>query len=378
VLEARPGEGVCVPALHLPAGTAFVRLQVYSPAAQRPALHVSLRVAGREDDRLDARAGGGRPRTRDECRLRDPAERRAAGVARRAPLSDRRRPRARRRNAALQAGRQRADARRHARRGRASRSGICRAPGGAAATSRARAASSTVRRCFAPAPSARGHTRCCCSSCSRRSRCSRCAAWRWRSPGAGGGWPRGLFAIAAINACCWALITPVFQGPDEVDHFAYTQALVERGQKPTDDPRAPVLRWSSAENLALETTSFLTDHQVGDTRAPWLTAQVREYERRRGSRADEHDRRRRLHDLGRARADLLPRARARVRRRERRLDLLAADADAVHLGADRRARRAVHVSARTRARAAPPVARRARGAARRLRADVRLHLGDRQ
>jgi predicted membrane-bound mannosyltransferase len=99
-----------------------------------------------------------------------------------------------------------------------------------------------------------------------------------------------LFAVAALNACCWALITPVFQGPDEVDHFAYTQSLVERGEKPVNDPQAPVLRWSSAERLALEGTSFLTDHQVGDTRAPWLAAQVREYEaqvrRLRPSRSD--------------------------------------------------------------------------------------------
>ncbi|HWF33209.1 MAG TPA: glycosyltransferase family 39 protein [Solirubrobacteraceae bacterium] len=88
---------------------------------------------------------------------------------------------------------------------------------------------------------------------------------------------RWLFAIAALNACCWALITPAFQGPDEVDHFAYVQSLAERGEKPSDDPASPLLRWSSAENLVLEDTSFLTDHQVGDTRAPWLAVQQREY-----------------------------------------------------------------------------------------------------
>lgn len=86
-----------------------------------------------------------------------------------------------------------------------------------------------------------------------------------------------LFAIAALNACCWALITPVFQGPDEVDHYAYAQSLVERGEKPSANPFAPLPRWSSAESLALEDTSFLTDHQVGDTRAPWLSEQARAY-----------------------------------------------------------------------------------------------------
>jgi Predicted membrane protein (DUF2142) len=78
-----------------------------------------------------------------------------------------------------------------------------------------------------------------------------------------------LFAIAALNFACWALITPPFQAPDEVDHFAYTQSLVERGQAPSQSPAAPLARWSSAETLALEDESFFSDHQVGDTRAPW-------------------------------------------------------------------------------------------------------------
>jgi hypothetical protein len=86
-----------------------------------------------------------------------------------------------------------------------------------------------------------------------------------------------LFAIAAVNACCWALITPVFQGPDEIDHFAYVQSLVERGEGPSHAPGSPLQRWSAAENLALKDTSFLTDHQVGDTRPPWLSFAQRDY-----------------------------------------------------------------------------------------------------
>lgn len=78
-----------------------------------------------------------------------------------------------------------------------------------------------------------------------------------------------LFTIAALNFACWVLITPPFQAPDEVDHFAYTQSLVERGQAPSHSPTAPLARWSSAETLALEDGSFFSDHQVGDTRAPW-------------------------------------------------------------------------------------------------------------
>jgi hypothetical protein len=87
-----------------------------------------------------------------------------------------------------------------------------------------------------------------------------------------------LYVIAAVNACCWALITPVFQGPDEVDHFAYTQSLVERGEGPSHDPSSPLQRWSGAENRALEDLSFFTDHQVGDTKAPWLASQPVHYQ----------------------------------------------------------------------------------------------------
>jgi hypothetical protein len=87
-----------------------------------------------------------------------------------------------------------------------------------------------------------------------------------------------VFVIAAVNAACWALITPVFQGPDEVDHFAYTQSLVERGEGPSHDPSSPLQRWSGAENRALEDMSFFTDHQAGDTKVPWLASQQRHYE----------------------------------------------------------------------------------------------------
>ena len=86
-----------------------------------------------------------------------------------------------------------------------------------------------------------------------------------------------LFAIAALNFACWALITPPFQAPDEVDHFAYTQSLVQRGEAPSRNPGSPLARWSSAETLALEDESFFSDHQVGDTRAPWTSRQQDEY-----------------------------------------------------------------------------------------------------
>jgi hypothetical protein len=86
-----------------------------------------------------------------------------------------------------------------------------------------------------------------------------------------------LFAIAAANFVCWALITPPFQAPDEEDHFAYTQSLVERVQAPSRNPASSLRRWSSAETLALEGISFFTDHRSADTRPPWLSLQERYY-----------------------------------------------------------------------------------------------------
>jgi hypothetical protein len=89
-----------------------------------------------------------------------------------------------------------------------------------------------------------------------------------------------LFAIAAVNFACWAFITPLFQSPDEIDHFAYTQSLVERGAAPARNPSSPLKRWSSAEQLLLNNISFFSDRQVGDTRAPWTERQQDAYRRR--------------------------------------------------------------------------------------------------
>jgi hypothetical protein len=99
-----------------------------------------------------------------------------------------------------------------------------------------------------------------------------------------------LYILALVNAVAWSLITPAFQGPDEVDHFAYVQSLAERGLKPTAYPTAPALRWSTAEQDALLGTGMLTDHQSSDSRAPGLTADRSAYQRlveRTHPRADD-------------------------------------------------------------------------------------------
>jgi hypothetical protein len=42
----------------------------------------------------------------------------------------------------------------------------------------------------------------------------------------------GCALVAFLNAACWSLVTPPLQVPDEPDHVAYVQALVETGRLP--------------------------------------------------------------------------------------------------------------------------------------------------
>ncbi len=98
-----------------------------------------------------------------------------------------------------------------------------------------------------------------------------------------------VFAIAVINACCWALITPMFFAPDEVDHFAYTQSLVERGVGPDRNPGSALGRWSSAESIALEGENFFVDHQVGDGKLPWLASDEQLWQRRSSAQPPQNN-----------------------------------------------------------------------------------------
>jgi hypothetical protein len=276
VVQAAPGSPVCAPELRLPAGTSVVRLQVLSASDPRPALHLTLRAGGRTTSSSLAplAAPAGHPTNTDFQIPQTPA----APAAQPASLC-------------LSAD------------GPVQVGGTpLTATGSASPTHDGAAIPARLGIWYLPREGARS------SYVQRIGKIfQRAALFR---PGIVGAWTYPLllflvlpalallalrclalavaggarrialwlFAIAALNACCWALITPVFQGPDEVDHFAYAQSLVERGEKPVNDPHSAQLRWSSAEYLALEETDFLTDHQVGDTRAPWLSAQEHAYE----------------------------------------------------------------------------------------------------
>ena len=243
-----------------------------------------------------------------------------------------------------------ADDRRHGRRRRALAVWyLPRAGPRAAATCSASRRSSIAPRCFARASSARGCTRLLLLLVlPALALLARALPGAGASPGGTRRVATALFAIAALNALL--LGADHARLPGSRRGRPLRLHAVARGTRRETDQRSagsPLLRWSSAENLALEDTSFLTDHQVGDTRAAVAVARRSAHTRRRcgalhPSRSDgggyttsaAHGP---LYYLALAPAYLATQS---------RLGLLAADADAHRLGADRRAGRAVHVPAR--------------------------------
>lgn len=272
---ASAGVPICVPGLELPAQTAFVRLRVKTPTHARPPMRLVLRVGARTIDSAlpPLQAPANRITNVDFAIPRTP-EHPAASAASLCvtadgpvqwagtPLSEPGESPPTRQGVAL-----------------AARLAIWYLPRAGARQSYLQRAGAIFRRAALFRPGIVGAwtyplllfvllpalallaVRCLALAVAGRGR--RLAPW--------------LFAIAALNACCWALVTPAFQGPDEVDHFAYVQSLVERGEGPSHDPASPLQRWSGAENHALEAIDFSTDHQVGDSHPPWLAARQREY-----------------------------------------------------------------------------------------------------
>jgi 4-amino-4-deoxy-L-arabinose transferase-like glycosyltransferase len=60
-------------------------------------------------------------------------------------------------------------------------------------------------------------------------------------------------AVAALNLVAWSLLTPPFQVPDEIAHFAYVQRLAETGRPPVS---RSTTRYSPEEQAALERLYF--------------------------------------------------------------------------------------------------------------------------
>jgi hypothetical protein len=79
-----------------------------------------------------------------------------------------------------------------------------------------------------------------------------------------------VFAIGFALIACWALVTPPFESPDESEHFAYTQYLVETGKAVdvTSTPQRPT-PWSTQEAWAIDQTRELSTIERADVKAPW-------------------------------------------------------------------------------------------------------------
>lgn len=78
-------------------------------------------------------------------------------------------------------------------------------------------------------------------------------------------------AIAFANAALWSIVTPAFQGPDEPEHFAFTQTLAATGEVPDKQPSE---RPPFATSLVVALDGVRAYSQVGlvGVRPPWLQA----------------------------------------------------------------------------------------------------------
>lgn len=83
-------------------------------------------------------------------------------------------------------------------------------------------------------------------------------------------------AIAFANAAFWAILTPAFEGPDEPEHFAFTQTLAETGKVPDKEP-GERFAFSSRAVVALDAVRTYSRVGLTDVRPPWLEADERRW-----------------------------------------------------------------------------------------------------
>jgi 4-amino-4-deoxy-L-arabinose transferase-like glycosyltransferase len=80
--------------------------------------------------------------------------------------------------------------------------------------------------------------------------------------------------LACLNAICWSLITPPFQGLDEPDHFAYVQELYETGKLPSSNVNV----YSAEEKTVLRDVRYLQVRQFPEAAAVSSRAEQRRLE----------------------------------------------------------------------------------------------------
>jgi hypothetical protein len=77
-------------------------------------------------------------------------------------------------------------------------------------------------------------------------------------------------AILAFGAAAsWAIVNPVFQSPDESEHFAYVQYFAETGH-PVDLNQGKRPVWSDREALVIDASHELTVIERSQAKLPWL------------------------------------------------------------------------------------------------------------
>jgi hypothetical protein len=90
--------------------------------------------------------------------------------------------------------------------------------------------------------------------------------------------------LAFGTATSWAVVNPVFQAPDESEHFAYVQYFAETGH-PVDLNQGKRPVWSDREALVIDASHELTVIERSEAKLPWLKY-VQDEER---SRAQHYD-----------------------------------------------------------------------------------------
>jgi 4-amino-4-deoxy-L-arabinose transferase-like glycosyltransferase len=82
--------------------------------------------------------------------------------------------------------------------------------------------------------------------------------------------------IGFCVAASWAIITPAFQSPDESEHFAYVQYFAETGRavETVQTKRPP---YSESEALALNAVYHTSVIERAETRPPWLVTETQAY-----------------------------------------------------------------------------------------------------
>jgi hypothetical protein len=78
-------------------------------------------------------------------------------------------------------------------------------------------------------------------------------------------------AVLAFGAAAsWAIVNPVFQSPDESEHFAYVQYFAETGH-PVDLNQGKRPVWSDREALVIDASHELSVIERREAKLPWLS-----------------------------------------------------------------------------------------------------------